>query len=256
MKRSGRYLLFLPSAVVLAALFVWAMRDMVPFGHYRGPYGDVLNKIAVYERHTTNVVTAVNFDYRGVDTMCEESILFMAVLGVAMLLRRQKEEAKDDESRDESEQRRAPQPSDAIKTVTLGLVGPLVTFGLYIVFHGQVTPGGGFQGGVILATAPLLVYLAGDLNTFKKVASHSIVEFGEASGIVGFVAIGFLGLIVGGTFLRNVLPLGETGNVISSGTILLLNFCSALAVAGGFVSAVYAFLEQTVEMRMEKEKGE
>jgi multicomponent Na+:H+ antiporter subunit B len=249
-KARHRILLFLPSALLLLALFVWADRDLVPFGHYRGPYGDVVNSITVFERHATNAVSAVNFDIRGLDTMGEETILFMSVLGVAMLLRRQKEESADNESRDESERRDVPQPSDAIKTVTMGLIGPLVVYGLYVVLHGQVTPGGGFQGGVILATAPLLAYLAEDLKTFKQITSHLLVEIGEAAGIAGYVGFGFLGLVLGGVFLRNVLPLGETGGVLSSGMIFGLNICSALAVAGGFVSVIYAFLEQTLEMRM------
>ena len=250
MKSKSRLMLFVPSAVLLLALFAWADRDLVPFGHYRGPYGDVVNNITVFERHATNAVTAVNFDFRALDTMGEEAILFMSALGVAMLLRRQKEESRNDESRDERESRDVPQPSDAIKTVTMGLIGPLVVYGLYVVLHGQVTPGGGFQGGVILATAPLLAYLAEDLKTFKRITSHLLVEIAEAAGITGFVGFGFLGLVAGGVFLRNVLPLGETGNVLSSGMILGLNICSALAVAGGLVSMIYAFLEQTLEMRM------
>jgi len=255
MKCKHRLLLFVPSAVVLFALFAWSMRDLVPFGHYRGPYGDVVNKITVFECHATNAVSAVNFDLRALDTMGEETILFMAVSGLAMLLRKQTRESKDNESSDETESRDAPQPSDAIKTDTMGLVGPLVVYGIYIVLHGQLTPGGGFQGGVILATAPLLVYLAGDLPTFKRITSHMLVEFGEALGIAGFVGFGFLGLLLGGVFMRNVLPLGQTGSVWSSGLIFCLNICSALAVAGGFVSAIYAFLEQTLEMRMEGDKG-
>lgn len=244
-----RLAVFLPSAILLFALFAWAMHDLPPFGYYRGPYGDVLNRVAVYQRHATNVVSAVNFDYRGVDTMGEESILFMAVLGVALLLRRQKKESKDEDqqSHAESQWRKPPEPSAAIKTVTMGLVGPLVVFGLYIVLHGQLTPGGGFQGGVILATAPLLVYLAGDLETFKKITSHSLVEIGEALGIAGYVGIGLAGLFLSGSFLLNVLPLGKTGSVLSSGTIFALNICSGLAVTGGFVAATYAFLEHMLE---------
>ena len=252
MKRRHRYMLFFPSALLLGALFVWAMLDLVPFGHYRGPYGDVVNAITVYERHTTNVVTAVNFDYRAVDTMGEESILFMAVLGVTLLLRKQKDESSEEDKKanDESSERRVPHSSDAVKAVTLGLVGPFVVFGLYVVLHGQVTPGGGFQGGVILATAPLLVYVAGDLKTFKRITSHELVEISEALGIAGFVGVGFLGLAMQGTFLRNVFPLGQTGGVLSSGMIFALNICSALAVSGGFVSAIYSFLEQTLETQL------
>jgi len=256
MNRTRRHALFFASAVLLFALLAWAMHDLPPFGHYRGPYGDVINSTTVYERHITDAITAVNFDFRGFDTLGEEGILFMSVIGVTTLLRRQKKEKKKDDpdESDELEKHRAPEPSDAVKVITLGLVGPLVVYGLYIVTHGQITPGGGFQGGVILATAPLLVYLAGDLKTFKRITTHSMVEIAEAAGIFGFVAIGCLGLSIGAQFLANVLPLGETANFFSGGTVPLLNIATGLAVAGGFISAIYAFLEQTIEMRMEGEK--
>jgi multicomponent Na+:H+ antiporter subunit B len=253
MNRTRRLVLFFTSATLLFALLTWAMHDLPPFGHYRGPYGDVINQTTVYERHVTDAITAVNFDFRGFDTLGEESILFMSVIGVATLLRKQKKENKDDEP-GEIESQRAPDPSDAVKVVTLGLVGPLVVYGLYVVTHGQISPGGGFQGGVILATAPLLVYLAGDLKSFKRITSHLLIELAEAAGIFAFVGIGLLGLLSGKEFLRNVLPLGETATIFSGGTVPLLNLATGLAVAGGFVSAIYAFLEQTIEMRMKREK--
>jgi multicomponent Na+:H+ antiporter subunit B len=255
--RFRRYF-FLVSVVAFFALFVWGLRDLPPFGHYRGPYGDILNRVAVYERHVTDVVTAVNFDYRGFDTLGEESILFMSVIGTALLLRPQKKETEaPDEGEqqlrqhiDESERRRAPAASDAVRVLTLALTGPLVVYGWYLITHGQLTPGGGFQGGVILATPPLLVYIAGDLDTFKRITRQEFVEAVEAAGIFCFVVIGFLGLFTRGAFMQNVLPLGETGSILSGGTIPLLNIATGLAVSGGFVQLIYVFLEQTLEVKL------
>jgi multicomponent Na+:H+ antiporter subunit B len=255
MNRTRRHVLFFVSAIALFGLLAWAMHDLPPFSHYRGPYGDVINATTVYERHITDAITAVNFDFRGFDTLGEESILFMSVIGVGLLLRKRKDEKEEeDKESDEMVKQETPESSDAVKVITLGLVGPLVVFGLYIVSHGQLTPGGGFQGGVILATAPLLVYLAGDLKTFKRITTHTFVEIGEAAGIFAFVAIGFLGIIWGVQFLRNVLPFGTTGSVMSGGTVWLLNVATGTAVAGGFISAIYSFLEQTIETRMEGDK--
>jgi multicomponent Na+:H+ antiporter subunit B len=118
------------------------------------------------------------------------------------------------------------------------------------VSHGQLTPGGGFQGGVILATAPLLVYLAGDFETFKRITSQTLVEAAEAAGAGGFLFIGVLGMILGGHYLQNVLPLGKTGEVNSSGTILAISLATGLEVAAGFVLLLYGFLEQTLEIRL------
>ncbi len=259
MNRNVRYTFFAISAIALLGVSVWALHDMPPFGHYRGPYGDVLNSIGTYERHITDIVTGVNFDFRGFDTLGEESILFMSVIGASLLLRRQESEDKDDEEQqqawaDESARRDAPRASDATRVTTMGLIGPLVVYGLYVVTHGQLTPGGGFQGGVILATAPLLVYIAGDLKTFKRVTNQVWLEATEAFGIFLYVAIGLLGLVAGRNFLQNVIVLGTTGNINSGGTIPLLNIATGLAVTGGFVQLLYAFLEQTIEMRLKAQK--
>jgi multicomponent Na+:H+ antiporter subunit B len=67
-----------------AAAGLWGLPA---FGHYPGPYGDILNAVGTSERHGTNIVTLVNFDYRGFDTLGEEYMLFAAVIGAVLLLR-------------------------------------------------------------------------------------------------------------------------------------------------------------------------
>ncbi len=271
MSRRARTVFFFASVVGFAALFVWGLRGLPPFGNYKGPYGDVLNAVATYERHITDIVTAVNFDYRGFDTLGEEFILFISVMGVTLLLRKEEHKegggrGSEDEERehkqadsksgaerkDESPERHAPQPSDATRVLTLGLVGPLVLFGIYVVTHGQLTPGGGFQGGVILATAPLLVYLAGSMAVFKRITSHRIVEVSDAVGAGGYALVGFVGMVLGTRFLQNVLPLGTTGKINSGGTIALIDLAVGLEVAAAFVLLLYTFLEETLERRLEQ----
>jgi multicomponent Na+:H+ antiporter subunit B len=236
---------FLVAASVVGGFFLWGVRGLPPLGRYRGPYGDILNRVAVAERHTTDVVTAVAFDYRGFDTLGEEFILFAAVAGVTILLRKQPGE-RDEKKADKAPGRRVPRPSDAVMLLATALIGPTLLFGLAVVTHGHLTPGGGFQGGVILATAPLLVYLAGEFDTFRRIASHVLVEVAEAIGAGGYVAIGMMGLLAGAPFLQNVLPLGQLGSVVSAGTIPLLNVTVAVAVSAGFLLLLIAFLEEVL----------
>jgi multicomponent Na+:H+ antiporter subunit B len=255
MKRGVRLIFFACSVGGFAGLYLWGLRGLPAVGHYRGPYGDVLNHVATYERHVTDIVTAVNFDYRGFDTLGEEFILFMSVTGGVVLLRRQREEEKERQKKDQdfadrNQQKGPPAPSDATQVLALGLVGPLVLFGLYVVTHGQLTPGGGFQGGVILATAPLMVYLAGSFEKFKQITSHTLVDVAEAAGGCGYLTIGFAGLAAGGAYLSNFLPLGTTGAINSGGTIALIDLATGMEVAAGFVLLLYAFLEQTLEIRL------
>ena len=80
-------------------------------------------------------------------------------------------------SPEDREEGRAPPPtSDATRVFGIALVGLTVIFGLYMISHGQTTPGGGFQGGVILATAPLSVYLCAEAKTFQRIARRILQD--------------------------------------------------------------------------------
>src|SRR5204862_5349824 len=81
MSRRFRLGLFAISAAGLTGLLLWGVAGLPDFGHYRGPYGYVLNAVAPNERHVSNVVAATVFDYRGFDTLGEEFILFSAAMG-------------------------------------------------------------------------------------------------------------------------------------------------------------------------------
>jgi multicomponent Na+:H+ antiporter subunit B len=239
---------FLVAAAALGGLLVWGMTGLPPFGDYRGPYGLVLNQVAVPERHATNVVAAVTFDYRGVDTMVEEFILFAAVIGVAILLRNMRFE-EEHEPEEQARGRRVPGTSNAVRVIGLTLLGPIVLFGLYVVAHGHLTPGGGFQGGVVLATGALLVYLSGEYVTLRRVSPEVLTDAAESVGAAGYVAIGLLGVVAGATFLTNVLPLGRPGALLSAGTIPPINLAVGLEVTGGFMLLLSECLEQTLVIR-------
>jgi multicomponent Na+:H+ antiporter subunit B len=248
MSRRAQAIMFLIGAVGLGALLVWGFAGLPDFGIYRGPYGDILNRVVTEERHVSEVVTAVVFDYRGFDTLGEEFILFASVVGVALLLRAGREEEEHEPHREAKARGESP-TTDAIRVAGLGMVGPTVLVGLAIAAHGHVTPGGGFQGGVILATGSLLVFLSGAYLAFRRVNPISLIDVAEGTGAGGFVAVGFLGLVSGGAYLANVLPLGKAGDLLSGGTIPVANMAVALAVAAGFVLILSEFLEQTLALR-------
>jgi multicomponent Na+:H+ antiporter subunit B len=242
-----RRLVFLPGAVGLALLLAWGMAGLPPFGVYRGPYGDVINRNVVRERHTTEAVGAVVMDYRGFDTLGEEFILLTSVLGVALLLRTSRDEEEVEVP--EEEPRGAVPTTDAVAAIGLALIGPTVVLGLSIVAHGHVTPGGGFQGGAVLAAGAILSFLVGRYVVFRRVTPVDMVDLAEGSGAAGFVIVGLLGLFAGSAFLANALPLGEAGTLLSSGTLPLLNLTVGLEVAAGFVLIVSEFLEEVMAVR-------
>ncbi len=244
-----RAVVFGAGVIGFAAVFLAGLGGLPPVGHYRGPYGDVINHGTVPERHVADAVTAVNFDYRGFDTLGEEFILFASVMGTLLLLRKQPDERRQ-RPHDRAPDHPRIRPSDAVRVLSLALIGPTLAFGIYVVTHGQCSPGGGFQGGVIVATALLQVYLAGDFVTMAAFVRHRATAFVESAGAGGYAAIGLASLVAGGLFLQNVLPLGQTGTLLSGGTVPLISLAVGFEVAAGFALLLRAFLEETLELRV------
>ena len=237
MTRSARVFLFAISAAGLGALLLWGVAGLPDFGHYHHAYGRVLNSVALDERHVTNVVASVVFDYRGFDTLGEEFILFGAVIGVALLLR---------EVAEQRPQRPDAVRSDAVRLFGLAFAAALLLIGLYVVAHGILTPGGGFQGGVVLASAFALVYLAGDYRSYRNLTRRAAVDFAEGIGAGGYAVIGVVSLLLGTAYLHNFGPLGTTGTLAAGGSISFLNVASALEVSAAFVILFTEFLEERV----------
>lgn len=248
MSPTARRRLFLGSGAVLASLLLWGLAGLPAFTEQHGPYGEAVNRAVVPERHVTAAVAAVSFDFRAYDILGEEFILFAAVVGVAALFRLQRgeEEARHE---DQARERRVPHTSEALQAFGLAMVGPTVLVGLYLLAHGHLTPGGGFPGGVILASGLLLVYLSEEYFAMERVRPMALVELAEAAGAGGLALLGFAGLVFAGSFLADFLPLGTPGSLLSGGTIPVGQTAVGLAVAGGFVLLLTEFLEQAIIVR-------
>ena len=245
MTPSLRRWVFLAGAAGLVAFYLWGLVGLRGFGDYPGPYGFVINRIAVAQTKATGVVSAVNFDYRGFDTLGEEFILFTAAAGVSVVLRRLRGE-RERSAVDEAADRDVPSTSSAVRMLALLFTGPVVVVGWWLASHAQTSPSGGFQGGVILATAFILVYLSGEFLVFERFSPVDLTDVTEAVGAGGFAAIGVSAVVMGLPYLYNFLPLGSTpGAVSSSGTIALISFFVGLEVAAAFILSVGELLEQT-----------
>lgn len=220
----------------LAALLVWAVAGLPDFGSFSGAYSALVVEAMPDERHVPSVVAAVVYDVRALDTLGEQLILFCSAMAVALLLRDVREE--------EAERRQDEVESDAVRAVGIGVAGAVGLVGLYVVAHGYLSPGGGFQGGVVLAAAAALLFLAGGFRGYARAAPIAIVDAVEGAAAAGFAAVGAAALATGAAFLENVLPLGEEGSLLGGGTIAVLNWLVAVEVAAAFVLLFTEFLEE------------
>lgn len=244
MTRTVRLRLFFPALAVVATAFVAACLHMPSFGTQDHPYGDRAVRASL-DRRTANAVSSVTFDQRGMDTLGEEAILFGAVLGSVVLLRR----ARDEETRQ-------PEPIRVLPSVRLlgaALLPVTLLTGVYLVAHGQVSPGGGFQGGVVLATGLHVAYLAADYRVLRRVRPMALLAGLDAAAAGAFAALGLAGLLAGAAYLQNVLPLGTFGQLSSGGLVPLVNAAVGIEVGSGVVVLLAQFLDQAVEIESPSE---
>jgi multicomponent Na+:H+ antiporter subunit B len=232
----------------IAVLVVLSSVHMPQFGGSDHPYRDRAVPAAA-QRQTANVISAVNFDQRALDTLGEESILLASVVGAAVLLRPGKKER---------EQQARPRPGRVLESTKLAgyvLLPLTLVLGVDIVAHGGITPGGGFQGGVVLATGLHLTYVSGKFSALERIRPFAVFEQGEVLGAAGFVGLGLAGLAATSAFLANTLPLGHLGALVSGGTVQLLSAAVGVEVASGVTVMLAQFFEQALVIRRESGDG-
>ena len=246
-----RYALCIVALLVLAPAVALVALRMPAFGGALPAYGAAINAHVPSMRQATNVVTAVIFDVRGVDTLGEEFIFVAAITGLAVLLRGGRGE---DASRKpiHTDARRLPARSEAIALLIRWMLPATVAFSIYVMAHGQLTPGGGFQAGAMLASATLLLFLGDGYRSWRQAVPPIAMQRLEALGAVACVGVGLLPMAFGAGFLENVLPQGQPKSLTGGGLIPLFNVAVGMAITGGFVNALVEFLEET----REPEEGE
>lgn len=124
-----------------------------------------------------------------------------------------------------------------VKTITRLTVGLILLFGIYIVLHGHITPGGGFAGGVIIALSFIHLMLAFGKEVALKKLSQSMGSFFESLGGMLFISIAILGF-TGGYFFLNFLSKGKPFQLFGAGIIPLCNIAICFKVGAGLFIVV------------------
>ena len=120
-----------------------------------------------------------------------------------------------------------------VKTITRLTVGLILLYGIYIVLHGHISPGGGFAGGVIIALSFIHLMLAFGKEEALRRFSKPFVSLFESIGAIMFLSIALAGLMGGYFFYDFFVSKGEPFNLFSAGTIPLSNIAIAFKVSSG-----------------------
>jgi multicomponent Na+:H+ antiporter subunit B len=223
MSHRFRLVVFAIGALGTAIVFAAGALRLPDFGGTFHPYGDRAVQEAV-RTGTPNVISSINFDQRALDTVGEELILFASALGAVVLLRAVRREETESGVR----HRQGPsQVFEAVRLVGCALLPVTLVIGVYVVAHGHLSPGGGFQGGVILGTAIHLVYLAGDYPALAKIRPLPLFDAVEA--------------VAAGTFVVMAL--------VAAGAVPALNAAVGVEVGCAMVVMVAKFFDQALLIR-------
>lgn len=189
---------------------------------------------AVEETASLNLVTAILYDYRAFDSLGESTVIFSAVSAIVLIL----------------SLKQLPVSSKGLSFIvkrTLGLITPFIfLYALYVIANGHLSPGGGFQGGVILGSISIIFCIVyGSAFDYEKYSPQSKTIL-ETAGALTFVFMGILGLINGGYFLENFNPaFGKIGSIFSAGTIPYINIGVGFKVGAGLAIIFYSMIQKT-----------
>ena len=139
-----------------------------------------------------------------------------------------------------------------VRTITRLVYGLALVFGFYVIMHGHLTPGGGFQGGAVVASAFALLLVAFGAAGVKGRLNHHVLQTLEEIGALAFLALGFVG--IGSAFFYNLLansgslfgspiPMGPNAGVFNAGgTLPLMTWAVGLKVMTGIAAVVVVML--------------
>ncbi|MBI5788586.1 MAG: MnhB domain-containing protein [Candidatus Schekmanbacteria bacterium] len=144
-----------------------------------------------------------------------------------------------------------------VKVVSQKMVPFIIMLGASIILHGAATPGGGFQGGVVIGAAYILFALGIDAKTARLRLPVIKVKIVESAGVLIYAFTGLGGILLGSNFLANKIvlfpPQGEPGGLFGGGTLIPITIGVGIHVACTVASLYYAFVEYEGEPKPDKE---
>ncbi len=218
------------SCVLFGLVMLYMIAHMPHYGFANPRADEVASRYleeGLKETGAVNIVAGMILDYRAFDTLGESFVLFTGLVCSLILLRvgaRNPATLKHDQYFDTS--------SDAILHKIGVLVFPaIIVFGIYVIFNGHLSPGGGFSGGTILGSAMIILSASAGFGTTDRIFTYKRLN------LMTFAALGFYSLAKGFVFffgangMHNPIPKGVPGALLSGGLILPLNIAVGLVVA-------------------------
>lgn len=202
---------------------------------------------ALEETHAYNIVTAVLADYRGFDTLFETCVLFLSGIAVMTILATKDKIPKVAEPEKIKSQHRALFGSVLMDGAFRIIVPIILIYGMYVLFHGELSLGGGFQAGALIACAYMLNRIVPRFDKRAQKANGGLTLIIAGLGAFIYLVTGLLPMFNGGKFLEyEKLPFGaESVAKLHADGILMIEIGVTICVAGIIITILEEVLERT-----------
>lgn len=238
-------LLVLAALAAVGFMLLYGVSVMPPMGSRNAPDKTHVSPRYLLEGEREagagNIVTGVILNYRAYDTMGEVAVIFSALCAVIAILDREKR-GRSRSGVDAS----GVETSVIVRTVVRFSVPVVLLFAAYMILHGKPTPGGGFQGGAVIGASVVLFTLAFGLAvSTNRMPLNSRVPL-ESLNMLGFLAVGFIGVGLGAQFLAYALP-GVHGTAVETVRSLMMEAIeTGIGIGGGviFIGIVFSMIRE------------
>ena len=179
-----------------------------------------------------NIVTGIILDYRGFDTLGESHVLFIAACTVLLALSVKGEKYEKERLLAAAlDQRHEPSDDLILQSAARILTPAVFLFGLYIIFNGHLSPGGGFSGGAVLGAGLILYQNAFGYEKTERFFTYKTFRWVSVSALLFYSLAKGWHFFAGANGLETGLPTGTPGNIFSAGLLLPLNIAVGAVVA-------------------------
>ena len=224
--------------LLLIAVLLLAVSWLPVLGDPNGPNNNEMSaryiEKGMEESGAVNMVTNMILSYRGFDTFGETCVLFIAATCVIVLLRKKEEKI---ENARETDWQYEPRPDAILQKITLLLVPVIFLYGFYIILNGHLSPGGGFSGGAVIGAGLILYVTTFGFHKTQRFFNEKIYDRIKVGALSLYSITMIYYFYTGANQIKNAIPLGTPGDILSSGMILPINIFVGLEVA----CTMYAF---------------
>lgn len=218
--------------LLLVAVLLLTVSYLPVLGDPNGPNNNEVStryiEKGMEEFGAVNIVTNMILSYRGFDTFGETCVLFIAATCVIVLLRRNEEEI---ENAKETDWKYEPKPDAILQTISLILVPVILLYGFYIILNGHLSPGGGFSGGATIGAGLILYVTTFGFHKTQRFFNEKTYDRVKVGALTLYSITMIYYFYTGANMIKNIIPMGTPGNILSSGMILPINIFVGLEVA-------------------------